>query len=256
MNDKILRKISKLATKAISTYKMIDDGDRLLVGLSGGNDSMLLMHLLTLIQKRAPISFHIEAITIDAGFDGFHSKTIEAYAKSQNWIHSTVAFDGKKLIIDKGLDKRPCPLCARLRRGKIHEFADLQKCNKIVLGQHLDDICVSFMISLFRGHGLRTMAPNVSADVKNGGHKRLIRPLCLVQKEMIERCCAEAFDFPDCGDCDYSEPLSEYGDRAYLENKLNELEKHFPHLRSHMLSSLSDLRPEFLMDVNFMDLLK
>ena len=256
MSDKILRKISKLATKAIIKYKMIEEGDRLLVGLSGGNDSMLLMHLLTLLQRRAKISFEVEAITIDAGFDGFKSKVIAAYAAEQNWKHSIVGFDGKQLLKEKGLESRPCSLCARLRRGKIHQFADENRCNKIVLGHHTDDACVSFLIGLFRGHGLTTMGPNVAADVKSGGDKRLIRPLIMVQKSMIDRCCREELALPDCGECDYSEILDEEGDRAFLENTLRELEVRFPHIRSHMLTSLGDVRPDYLLDVNFLDYLK
>jgi len=256
MADKLLKKISKLATKAIAKYKMIEEGDRLLVGLSGGNDSMLLMHLLTLLQRRAKISFEVEAITIDAGFDGFETQVIVDYAAAQNWKHSVVRFNGKQLLEHKRVGNRPCPLCARLRRGSIHQFADEHNCNKIVLGHHLDDTSVSFLISLFRGHGLTTMGPNVAADIQSGEGKRLIRPLIFVQKSMIDQCCIEELELPDCGECDYSEVLEQEGDRAFLEKKLSELEAHFPHIRSHILTSLSDVRPDYLLDVKFLDYLK
>jgi tRNA 2-thiocytidine biosynthesis protein TtcA len=164
-----------------------------------------------------------------------------------------VKFDGKQLIVDQGLTERPCSLCARLRRGHLHKFADEYGFNKIVLGHHLDDTCVSFLISLFRGHGLTTMGPNVPADTKSISDKRLIRPLILVTKSLIDQCCREELEIPDCGRCDYSVDVDRRGDRLFFENMLGELENRFPHIRSHMLSSLSDVRPDYLLDLKFLD---
>jgi tRNA(Ile)-lysidine synthase TilS/MesJ len=100
------------------------------------------------------------------------------------------------------------------------------------------------------------MGPNVLADNKSTVKKRLIRPLILVQKALIDQCCREELELPDCGKCDYSEEVDKRGDRFFLENLLGELEDHFPHIQSHMLSSLSDVRPDYLLDLNFLDDLK
>ncbi len=254
MTSKLTKRISKLATKAISQYRMIEEGDRLLVGVSGGNDSMVLMHLLTHLQRRAPISFTIKAVTVDAGWDGLDVPALHQYCLEQGWDHDVICFDCKSLLKDKGADKRPCSLCARLRRGKLHGYAEEHGYNKIVLGQHLDDICVSLLIGLFRGHGLTTMGPNVAADMNRGGNKRIVRPMAFVTKNMIDNCARE-FEFPKFGECDYSEMLEKDGDRSFLENHLKVLAKRFPGIRQNMLRSMSDVRPGYLLDPRFLDYL-
>lgn len=255
MTSKLFSKISKLATKAISQYKMIKDGDRLLVGVSGGNDSMVLMHLLTHLQRRAPINFSLKAITVDAGWDGLDIPSLHQYCLKQSWDHTVIHFAGKELLKEKDAEKRPCALCARLRRGKLHGYANEYGYNKIVLGQHLDDICVSLMMGLFRGQGLTTMGPNVGADQANGGDKRIIRPMAFCVKSMIDA-CAEEFNFPTFGECDYGKMLQASGDRSFLENHLKELENRFPDIRQNMLRSMSDVRPDYLLDPQFLDYLK
>ena len=236
--------LCRLAGKAVADFKMIEEGDRLLVGISGGVDSMMLMHVLDRLQKRAPIRFELFAVTIDEGFGGIHHAPLETYAAAQNWnlkvIHAPIA----QLVKEKGSESKPCGLCSRLRRGFIHGYADELSCNRIVLGHHRDDLCTSLLMGLFRGTGLKTMGPHVAADQ---GTKRIIRPLCYASKDLIER-CAQKFEFPQVGSCDYSEQLEESGDRAYLEQLLIDLEKQFPHLGKNMLHSMGDVRPDFLLD--------
>lgn len=253
MTTKIFSKISKLATKAITEYNMIEAGDRLLVGVSGGNDSMVLMHLLTHLKRRAPFDFTIKGVTVDAGWDGIDIDGLHRYCLGQGWDHDVIRFNAKKLLTEKGAEKRPCSLCARLRRGKLHGYADEFGYNKIVLGQHLDDICVSLLIGLFRGHGLTTMGPNVAADLKSGGDKRIIRPMAFSTKELIDKCAVD-FEFPKFGECDYGEMLSRDGDRSFLENHLKVLSERFPGIRQSMLKSMSDVRPEYLLDPKFLSL--
>lgn len=250
----ITKKISKLTTKAISEYQMIQNGDRLLVGISGGNDSMVLMHLLTHLQRRAPFDFTIKGVTVDASWDGIDIKGLHTYCLDQGWDHDVIRFNAKKLLKEKGAEKRPCALCARLRRGKLHGYADAFGYNKIVLGQHLDDICVSLLMGLFRGHGLTTMGPNVAADQKSGGDKRIIRPMAFLTKAMIDD-CAKKFEFPKFGECDFGEMLKQDGDRSFLEEHLKVLEKRFPRIRQSMLKSMSDVRPGYLLDPKFLDYL-
>ncbi|MGL4854840.1 MAG: ATP-binding protein [Lentisphaeria bacterium] len=254
MHSKNFNKISKLATKAVSDYKMIEANDRLLIGLSGGNDSMLLMHLLANMQKRAPFNFEIHAVTVDAGFDGIDLSKLIEYCAENNWPHHIIKINGKKLIEEKNASDRPCALCSRMRRGKIHGFADEFGFSKIVLGQHLDDICVSFLMSLFHGQGLTTMGPKVKADRANGCNKQIIRPLAYVPKALIDQCCLEDFEFPTTGECDYSQWLSENGDRAFLMKKLSELEIDFPHIRQNMLKSLTNVQLDYLLDRQYLEL--
>jgi len=236
--------LCRLTGKAVAEYEMIRENDRLLVGISGGVDSMMLMHVLDRLQKRAPIKFDLFAVTIDEGFDGINHAPLAEYAKKQKWDLKIIGTPISKLIIEKETGNKPCGLCSRLRRGFIHGYADEIGANKLVLGQHRDDLCVSLLMGLFRGTGLKTMSPNTDAD---HGTKRVIRPLCYAPKDLIET-CAEAYEFPDTGTCDYSEQLEQSGDRARLERLLKELEPDFPNLGSAMLHSMADVRPAYLLD--------
>ena len=242
--------LCRLTGKAIADFKMISEGDRLLVGISGGVDSMILMHVLDRLQKRAPIQFELFAVTIEEGFSGIDHSALKTYAAEQRWnleiIHAPIA----QLVKEKGSESKPCGLCSRLRRGFIHGHADKLNCNKLVLGHHRDDLCVSLLMGLFRGTGLKTMGPHVPAD---GGSKRIIRPLCYAPKDLIET-CAQAFELPDAGQCDYSEQLNTSGDRAYLERLLPELEKQFSGLGKNMLHSMADVRPDYLLDPRLFNL--
>lgn len=233
-----------LAGQAVCDYGMIRDGDRILVGVSGGVDSMMLMHVLDRLQKRAPVEFELFAVTIDEGFDGIDHAPLKTYAAKHGWNLEIMAVPIAGLIIEKETEQKPCGLCARLRRGHIHNYADRINCRKIALGHHCDDLCASLLMGLFRGSGLRTMGPNVPAD---SGSKRIIRPLCLAPKDLIET-SARSFDFPAIGTCAYSEQLDEAGDRAYLEKMLPELGKHFPNIGKNMLHSMADVRPDYLLD--------
>jgi tRNA 2-thiocytidine biosynthesis protein TtcA len=243
-----LLELGRLAGKAVMDFDMIQDSDRLLVGISGGVDSMMLMHVLTRLQKRAPISFELFAVTIDEGFDGINHALLADYAKQQGWNLKIIKAPIAQLIVEKEATDKPCGLCARLRRGFIHGTADELSCNKLVLGHHRDDLCVSMLMSLFRGKGIKTMSPNIAAD---GGTKRLIRPLCYAPKKLIEK-CAQNFEFPNIGNCDYSEQLDRNGDRAYGERLFQTLEEKFPDIGNSMLRSMSDLRPETLLDKRFL----
>lgn len=236
--------LCRLTGKAVMDYEMIQDGDRLLVGISGGVDSMMLMHVLDRLQKRAPVTFELFAVTIDEGFEGIIHAPLVNYAKEQDWNLKIIKTPISKLIIEKEVEKRPCGLCSRLRRGFIHGYADEIGANKLVLGQHRDDLCVSLLMGLFRGTGLKTMSPNTTAD---RGTKRVIRPLCYAPKDLIET-CAQAYEFPDVGACDYSEQLDKQGDRARLERLLKQLEHDFPHIGKSMLHSMMDVRPDYLLD--------
>ena len=241
-------KVCHLTGRAIATYAMIRAEDRLLVGISGGKDSLLLMHVLTRLQQRSPVPFHLHAATVDMGFKSFGRAELAAYCQTHGWSHEFVTLDGRELLTAKGADERPCSLCSRLRRGQLHGVADRMNCNVLVLGQHLDDLCASLLMSLFRGNGLKTMGPNVPAD---SGSKRLIRPFCEIPESLITEAAA-AYHFPPSGRCDYLEELEAHGDRAYLRRLLGQLEEQFPGVRHAMLNSMRDLRPGHLLDKRFL----
>ena len=242
--------ICRDVSRAVNDYAMLEDGDRVLVGLSGGEDSLTLMHVLTFLQRRAPFQFLLKAVTVDMAFASFDLAGLGAYCQAQGWDWESVTIPGQSLLVDKNAEERPCSLCSRLRRGQLHAAADRLNCNKIALGQQLDDLCVSFLMALFRGGGLKTMGSNVAAD---GGSKRLIRPLCTISKARISA-LAQRLDYPAVKSCPYQEDLQQHGDRFYLEQLLDQLETRFPDVRSAMLHGLQDVRLAHLLDRRYLHL--
>lgn len=249
-NSKIFRKICKQAGQAVADYRMIAGGDRLMVGLSGGKDSMMLMHMLTHLQRHAPVDFEVIAVTFDPGFPGFNPSAIQKYALEQGWVHHIVSVGMEDLLKEKNAERRPCVLCSRIRRGKLYGKAGELGCRKIALGHNLDDVCVSMLISLTRGLGIKTMAPNVKADELN---LKVIRPLTYVPEKMIVE-GARIFGFPDCGKCVYQDRLEKSGDRAYFGKLLDQMEQRIPHIRQNMLYSMSSVRPGYMLDTEFLKL--
>ncbi len=245
----IYNKIIRKAGQAIAEYRMIEAGDRIAVGLSGGKDSLMLMHVLSELQQRAPIKFDLIALTFDPGFEGFNSDAIAAYAESQGWPHKIIPMNVKGILQDKAAESHPCVLCSRLRRGLLYTTAQELNCGKLALGQHLDDICISLLISLSRGHGVFTMGPNVPAVDKP---VRVIRPLCFVPEAMIEE-AKQDFAFPNSGRCEYKDQLEANGDRAWFKRQLEEMSQHIPEIRQNMLAALRNVKPELLLDPKFLN---
>lgn len=248
IRDKVFKRLCREVSLAVSRYKMLADGDRVLLGLSGGEDSMTLMHAMSYLQRRAPIRFELIAATVDMGFAEFDGEALRDYCRDWQWPWEYVKIPGAELLREKNAEERPCALCSRLRRGQLHALADRLGCNKIALGQQLDDLCVSLLMALFRGNGLKTMGPHVAADA---GTKRLIRPLCSLSKERISA-FSQRMQYPQLKPCPYHERLLAGGDRHYLEQLLQQLDGRFPNLRQAMLSSMGDLRTAHLLDPRYL----
>lgn len=246
------RHVCVQAGYAIRDYAMIGDGDRLLVGLSGGADSMILMHVLHYLQRRAPVRFEVFSATVDMQFAGVDLEGLTAYCQRQGWHLHVESLEGQRLIEEKSTARRPCALCSRLRRGCLHAVADRLGCNKLVLGQQLDDLCVSLLMSLCRGGGLKTMGPHVPADAAT---KELIRPLCYVTKARVHR-AADELGVSVFKSCPYEAELAEHGDRARFERLLTQLADDIPDLRRNMLASMQRVEPDHLLDRRFIELLK
>ena len=247
MDDLLFRKICRLTGNAIVQYDMIREGDRILAGISGGKDSVALLHVLRHFQKTAPVSFSIEAATFDPGFPGFSADGTGELCAGLGIPHHIIRFDMAALLAGKKLDGSPCMLCSRLRRGNLYTLARKLGCGKIALGQHLDDAEVSFLMSLCRGAGLSTMGPNVP---EKNGELRIIRPLILTPEAMIAEWVSK-MELPIRGECLYREQL-ENGDRKYFKRVLEQLTERIPDLRSNILRSLSNVQEEYLLDRRFL----
>ncbi len=241
---KQFKKINHLVGQAIADYKMIQPDDQIAVGLSGGKDSLILMHLLTQLQKKAPINFKITAVIIDGGFKDFQREALEHYCQKNSWSYKIASIEMRKHIQDKNRKGLPCSLCSRLRRGKIYQLATELKTVKIALGHNLDDICESFLIGLFRGQGLSTMGANVPAD-KNT--KRIIRPLAYIPETDLQN-LADTMKLPSFGECDFHDLMKQQGDRAFLKKEITNLEQHFSGIRQNMITSLQNVKTRFLLE--------
>ncbi len=241
-------KIVKLAGEAVGEFRLIEAGDRILAGVSGGKDSLMLLHVLFALRKRAPVAFDIEAVTFDPGFPGFRTDRIVDYCRRQSWPHRVIPFPMAQVIEEKQWQDSPCVLCSRLRRGKLYGLAAELGCNKLALGHHLDDLLVSFLMSLCRGQGLTTMAPKVAA--KNAP-VTVIRPLALTPEALIVEAAAE-FGFPQAGKCHFQAQLDADGDRAYFRRLLAQLAGDIPHLRTQMLHSLRKVELPHLLDPRYL----
>jgi tRNA 2-thiocytidine biosynthesis protein TtcA len=171
-------------------------------------------------------------------------ETTVQYCREHNWKHEIISLDIPAVIAEKKMEKNPCMLCSRLRRGHLYKLAGELNCGKLALGQHLDDIISSFLMSLCRGQGLTSMAPLVQPD--NPAHPAVIRPLALVPEELI-RNCARNFGVPEkSGVCQYEETLKK-GDRAQFSALVDELSLRIPGLRSNIAKSLSKVEIDHLL---------
>src|SRR3954462_9661525 len=151
-------RLAKKVTRAISEYNLIEDGDRVMVGLSGGKDSWALLNILDVLRKRAPISFSLIAVTVDSGYDGYRHDLISSTCEARGWEYRIV-HTGIGGVIEDLLDPggRPCSLCARLRGGGLHRIAAEIGATKIALGHHMDDFVETLLLTLFFGGKLKAM---------------------------------------------------------------------------------------------------
>lgn len=242
------KKICHLAGTAVKDHDMIAQNDHILIGVSGGKDSCVLLKVLRHFQQIAPIPFTLSAATFDPGFEGFCACETKRFCESEKVPHYMISFDIASLLEEKNLTEKPCMLCSRMRRGNLYSLARKLGANKLALGQHLDDICISFLMSVCRGNGLSTMGPNIPA---RSGDLSVIRPLIYVPESMISDYAA-SLPFTPKGECKYREKLLQEGDRPYFDRLLKELSGRIPDLRSNMLCSLSNVQTAHLLDKKFL----
>jgi tRNA 2-thiocytidine biosynthesis protein TtcA len=237
-------RIAKRVTKAITDYHMIEDGDRVMVGLSGGKDSWALFQILDVLRKRAPITFTLIGVTVDSGYDGFRhdliSKTCEARGWESRIIHTEIG-DVMEDLLDA--QATPCSLCARMRRGVLYRLADDVGATKIALGHHLDDFIETLLLNLFFAGALKAMPAKLVSD--NGRHV-VIRPLVTVT-EADARNYAKASELPIIGCC--CPACGDLGlQRQRVKRLIAELEVEHPEIKNSMVRALANVAPRHLLD--------
>lgn len=176
------KSLNKAVGKALHRYNMISEGDRIVVGLSGGKDSLTLMHMLSERRARAPVAYKLTAVHVDPGFEGGYSQSLQRYCEQQG-------FPLRVEYTDYGLQghspenrENPCFLCSRLRRKRLFEIADELDCNKIALGHNKDDIIETLFLNIFYSGEISTMVP---FQPFFNGRFTVIRPLALADEKLI-----------------------------------------------------------------------
>jgi tRNA 2-thiocytidine biosynthesis protein TtcA len=237
-------RLAKKTTKAIVDYGLIEDGDRVMVGLSGGKDSWALFQILDVLRQRAPVKFSLVAVNVDSGYEGYQHQALAEACGARGWeFHSEHTSIGAVIDDKLDADQTPCSLCARLRRGVLYRWATRVGATKIALGHHLDDFVETLLLNLFFAGALKAMPARLTSD--NGAHV-VIRPLVYVT-EAEARAYARESELPIIGCC-----CPACGDlslqRQRVKRLIMELEREHPNVKSSMLKALANVMPRHLLD--------
>jgi tRNA 2-thiocytidine biosynthesis protein TtcA len=244
-NNKLHKRLCRMVGQAIGDFNMIEDGDKVMVCLSGGKDSYALLDILLTLRERAPINFDIVAVNLDQKQPNFPAHILPEYLAKIGvpfHIENQDTYSIVKRVIPEG--KTTCSLCSRLRRGILYRVADELGATKIALGHHRDDMMETFFLNMFFGSKLKGMPPKLQSD---DGKHIVIRPLAYVKEADTMR-YAEVKGFPiiPCDLCGSQENLQ----RKQIKAMLREWDKKFPGRVDNIFSSLSTVVPSHLMDRN------
>ena len=246
--NKLQKRLRRQVGGAIADYNMIEDGDKVMVCLSGGKDSYTMLDILLSMQKTAPISFEIIAVNMDQKQPGFPEHILPQYLTELGVPFHIIEKDTYSIVkevIPEG--KTTCGLCSRLRRGTLYGFAEEIGATKIALGHHRDDIIETLFLNMFYGGKLKAMPPKLLADDRRNV---LIRPLAYCKEEDIAE-FAELKGFPiiPCNLCGSQENLQ----RQVIKQMLNDWEKQYPGRTETLFSAIKNVVPSQLADGTLFD---
>ena len=246
--NKLSKRLRRNVGQAIEDFNMIEDGDRVMVCLSGGKDSYTLLDILLRLRDKAPVDFEVIAVNLDQKQPDFPEEILPSYLREMGipfHILEQDTYSVIKRVVPEG--KTLCGLCSRLRRGSLYTFAKQQGMTKIALGHHRDDIIETFFLNLFFGGRLKTMPPKLLSD--DGAHV-VIRPLAYCRERDIET-YSEARRFPiiPCNLCGSQEHLQ----RKQIKTMLAEWERNSPGRIENIFAALGTVTPSHLLDPALFD---
>jgi tRNA 2-thiocytidine biosynthesis protein TtcA len=246
--NKLAKRLRRQVGEAIADFNMIEQGDKVMVCLSGGKDSHTLLDVLISLKTRAPVAFDLIAVNLDQKQPGFPAHVLPGYLESRGVpfrIEEQDTYSVVKRVIPEG--QTMCSLCSRLRRGVLYRVAAELGATKIALGHHRDDILATFFLNLFHGGQLKAMPAKLVSD---DGRHVVIRPLAYVaEKDLIQYAEARAFPIIPCTLCGSQENL----ERKQIGEMLREWERRSPGRVESMLRALTEVRPSHLLDRKLYD---
>jgi len=245
---KLDKKLSRAVGKAIADFNMIEDGDKVMVCLSGGKDSYAMLDILLAMKKKAPIHFDIVAVNLDQKQPGFPEHILPNYLESINVDFKIVEEDTYSIVMDKiEPGKTTCSLCSRMRRGILYRTAKEIGATKIALGHHRDDMLETMMLNMFYSGKLKSMPPKLGSD--NGEHI-IIRPLAYcVESDIATFAQHKEFPIIPCNLCGSQENLQ----RQAVKGMLNDWSQRFPGRIESMFTAMQNVVPSHLADHSLFD---
>jgi len=245
---RLAKRLRHAVGRAIADFGMIEDGDRVMVCLSGGKDSWTLLDLLLSLQAKAPVQFELAAVNLDQKQPGFPGHVIPDYCRDRGVRFHGIEQDTYSVVTRLVPEGRTmCSLCSRLRRGALYAFAEREGFTKIALGHHRDDILATFFLNLFHGGTLKAMPPKLLSD---DGRHTVIRPLAYCREsEVAEYAGLRAFPIIPCNLCGSQEGLQ----RKQVRRMLNDWEREHPGRSEILFRALSHVQPSHLADRKLFD---
>lgn len=243
--DKLNRKIKKTVWNAINEFNMIEDGDKIMVCLSGGKDSYTMLDILMQIQKASVFNFEIVAVNLDQKQPGFPEHVLPEYLGRVGVPFHIVERDTYSIVKEKTPEgKTTCSMCSRLRRGTLYETAEKLGCNKLALGHHREDVLATFFLNLFFAGKIETMPAKY---ITNDNRFVVLRPLALVKEaDIIELAGYRKYPIIPCNLCGSQPNLQ----RVVVKNMLEKWNETYPGRSEIMFSALSNISPTHMFDTD------